>query len=182
MSSDDAIPKICPSCRGKDVTSFSSCRFCGTKYDATNVVKISDPNLNIASNLAIVGLIGMLIATFVWFNAINQHQRAEVMKPLSATIKASNRPRVLEFYADWCGPCRAYGPVVEAAQAKYSDKIDFQRLNVDDPKSQELAAMCGVSSIPRTCIFDKDGKSVADFSGGVSADRLDQYMQQALSN
>src|SRR5690348_10436989 len=107
--SSDAIPKICPSCRGTDVTSFSSCRFCGTRYDAPNFVNTPAPNLNIASNLALVGLIGLLIAAFAWLNFMTQHQRAEGMKPLVATIKSTNRPRVIEFYADWCGPCRAYG-------------------------------------------------------------------------
>ena len=179
----DELPKICPNCRGKDVTSFSSCRFCGTRYDAKREVKEPSVNVNsLATNLVGAGLIGLLVGVFMWFNYATGQARKDNMRPLIATIQSAQRPRVLEFYADWCGPCKAYGPVVEACQAKYSDRVDFQRLNVDDPKSQELAQMCGVSSIPRTCIFDKDGKSVADFAGRVSAERLDEYMRQVVSN
>jgi len=139
------------------------------------------PSLD-GSALGLVVLIGLGIAGFVWFNGTMNHVRTEKMKPVAEQVQSANRPRVIEFYADWCGPCRAYGPIVEACEKKYSDKVDFQRLNVDDPKNREMSQMFDVSSIPKTCILDRNGKAVANFTGGVSAERLDAMVEQVIAN
>ena len=63
---------------------------------------------------------------------------------------------VVDFWADWCGPCRMLGPVIEQLAGQYPDVV-VGKVNVDD--EQELALRYGVMSIP-TVIFFKDGKEI----------------------
>ena len=76
-------------------------------------------------------------------------------------IKSSSKPVLLDFYADWCGPCRMVGPVIEEI-AKERDDIVVGKVNVDE--EEELAAKFGVFSIP-TLVVIKDGKVVSQESG-----------------
>lgn len=66
------------------------------------------------------------------------------------------RPAVIDFYAVWCGPCKATAPVVDALAAEYAGKVDFYKVDVD--KQQELAAMFGVRSIPSLLFIPLEGK------------------------
>lgn len=66
-----------------------------------------------------------------------------------------DRPCVIDFYADWCGPCKEMSPVVERAAAKLTGKVDFMKVDVD--AEGELAAMFGISSIPTFVFFAADG-------------------------
>ena len=59
--------------------------------------------------------------------------------------------KVIKFYANWCGPCRALTPTLEKLGSKYSDDIHIVKVNVD--KHQELAAQFGVRSIPALFFF-----------------------------
>lgn len=62
---------------------------------------------------------------------------------------------LVDFWADWCGPCRMLAPILDELAEKLSDKALFAKVNVDD--EPELAQRFGVSSIP-TVIFFKDGQ------------------------
>lgn len=59
---------------------------------------------------------------------------------------AGERPCIIDFYADWCAPCRAVAPVLEELAAEYEGKIDIYK--IDTEAEQELAAMFGIRSIP----------------------------------
>ena len=76
-------------------------------------------------------------------------------------IKNSEKPVLLDFYADWCGPCRMVAPLIEEIAAERSD-IVVAKVNVDD--EQELAGRFGVFSIP-TLVVMKDGKVVNQSTG-----------------
>jgi thioredoxin 1 len=75
---------------------------------------------------------------------------------LLATVNSEERPVLVDFYADWCGPCVAAAPVIEKLAGEYKDKILITKLNVDEqPKS---AQQYGVMSIPTVLIFKKGAK------------------------
>jgi thioredoxin 1 len=78
-----------------------------------------------------------------------------------AELRASAKPVLVDFYADWCGPCRMVGPIVEEIAAENPD-IVVAKVNVDN--NPELASEFGVFSIP-TMVVLKDGK-VASKSAG----------------
>lgn len=65
-------------------------------------------------------------------------------------IYKGQRPAVIDFYATWCGPCKATAPVVAALAEKYDGKVDFYKVDVD--QQEELAAVFGIRSIP-TLLF-----------------------------
>lgn len=74
----------------------------------------------------------------------------------SEVLKA-DRPVLVDFYADWCQPCRMATPVIEELAEEYSSKIKTSKLDVEE--SPQLAGKYGVMSIPTVIIF-KDGKEV----------------------
>lgn len=65
----------------------------------------------------------------------------------------SDKPVLLDFYADWCGPCKSLLPVVEKLSAKYEDKVIIAKVNVDT--NAELASEFRVRSIPALFLIDK---------------------------
>ena len=83
-------------------------------------------------------------------------------KNFEEEVLNSDKPVIIDFYADWCGPCKAMSPVVEALAEEYAGKIKVGKINVDN--NQDIAMKYGVMSIP-TFIFFKDGKNVSKTVG-----------------
>ena len=84
----------------------------------------------------------------------------------------------VDFFADWCGPCKMLGPVLEEVSAEYPD-IEFAKVNVDE--NMDLAEKYGIMSIPQIFMF-KDGEVIGKFGGyrdigGVRA-FIDQTVKQ----
>ena len=69
---------------------------------------------------------------------------------------AGDLPAIIDFYADWCGPCKMVAPVLEKVAEKYSGKLHVYK--VDTEAEQELAAVFGIQSIPTIYFIPKDGK------------------------
>lgn len=86
-----------------------------------------------------------------------------------AEIKNSSLPVMVEFYADWCGPCRAVAPRVEEFSNEVAGKAKVMRLNVDEERG--LAASYSVRSIPTFIVF-KGGKEVSREMGAISKARM----------
>lgn len=74
----------------------------------------------------------------------------------SSWVYKGQRPAIIDFYADWCGPCKAMAPVFKELAQKYDGKVDFYKVNVDDEK--ELAALFGIRSIPSLLFIPMEGK------------------------
>lgn len=68
------------------------------------------------------------------------------------------RPAIIDFYATWCGPCKATAPVVEKLSEEYNGRIDFYKVDVD--QQEELAALFGVQSIPTLLFIPTEGNPV----------------------
>lgn len=91
---------------------------------------------------------------------------------LTETVQ-NNDILLLDFWADWCGPCKQFGPVFEEASEKNTD-IAFGK--VDTEAQQELAAAAGISSIPTLMAF-REGILVFSQPGALNNSQLDQVIQ-----
>lgn len=65
-------------------------------------------------------------------------------------------PAIVDFYADWCGPCKMVAPVLEGLSKEYAGKVNIYK--VDTEKEQELASVFGIRSIPSILFIPKEGK------------------------
>jgi len=83
------------------------------------------------------------------------------------TNNAVNKPTVIDFYADWCGPCRQISPLFEELESEYGDSVQFRRVNVD--ANEQLAAQYGITSIPTFIFLDAEGRVVSSVTGADSA-------------
>jgi thioredoxin len=86
-------------------------------------------------------------------------------------------PVIVDFYADWCRPCRALAPTMDELALEYKGKIRIYKINTDE--NRELSGLMGISSIPALLFVPKSGKP--SFSlGALPKDRLKQMIQDML--
>jgi thioredoxin 1 len=76
---------------------------------------------------------------------------------------------LMDFYADWCGPCKMQGPIFEDLAKDFSDKVEFRKINVD--KEGDLATEKSIMVVP-TIILEKDGVEVQKWMGVTSKEEL----------
>lgn len=88
-----------------------------------------------------------------------------------------DRPAIIDFYADWCGPCRTIAPFLEELAAEYADQIYIYKVNVDNER--ELAGLFGIQSIPSLLFIPMEGKPQMTQGAG-SKDDLKKSIEDLL--
>ncbi|MBC8215791.1 MAG: thioredoxin [Candidatus Marinimicrobia bacterium] len=94
----------------------------------------------------------------------------------SEVIKA-NQPVLVDFWAEWCGPCKAIAPTINAIAKEYTEKVKVGKVNVD--QNQQVAMQYGIRSIPSLLIFNK-GKVVQQIVGAVPKESITKLLDETL--
>ena len=98
-------------------------------------------------------------------------------KDFENEVLKSEIPTVVDFYADWCGPCRMVSPIIETLSKEYAGRAKFVKVNTDD--NQDLAERFGIMSIPTIMVF-KNGQIASRTVGAGPAAMYKQKIDAAL--
>lgn len=93
-------------------------------------------------------------------------------------VLQSEKPVLVDFWAEWCAPCRMLAPTVEAVGEQYAGSADVVKLNVDDNPS--TAEAYGIKGIPTLILFS-EGKEVERIVGATSKDTISRMIEKSLS-
>jgi len=90
---------------------------------------------------------------------------------------SGDKPCIIDFYADWCAPCRTLTPIMEELSEEYKGKVDIYK--VDTEKEQELAAMFGIRSIPSILFIPREGQPQMA-AGALPKEALEKAIEDVL--
>jgi thioredoxin len=87
------------------------------------------------------------------------------------------RPAIIDFYADWCGPCKFVAPILEQLSEEYKDRLDIYKVDTD--VEQELSAVIGIQSIPSLLFIPMEGKPMMQ-AGALPKNTLKEIIETEL--
>lgn len=91
---------------------------------------------------------------------------------------AGDKPTIVDFYADWCGPCKMLAPIFEELSREYEGEINFYK--VDTEAEQEISAMFGIRSIPTIMFMQPDGKEPQVINGVLPKPKMKEVIEQVF--
>ena len=89
----------------------------------------------------------------------------------------SGKPMVLDFWAEWCGPCRMVSPIIDELATEYEGRVTIGKMNVDE--NDDVVGRFGIRNIP-TVLFFKDGKMVYKVVGATAKDKFVEKIEAML--
>ncbi len=104
--------------------------------------------------------------------------RSLTRETFESEILQSSQPTVVDFWADWCAPCRAVAPTVARLAEEFEGRVTVGKVNVDE--EPELARSYGIRSIPALLVF-RDGEVVDQIVGALPFEQLSQRVESVLA-
>jgi thioredoxin 1 len=94
-----------------------------------------------------------------------------------ADVLQSKKPVLVDYWAEWCGPCKMIAPILDEVASAYGDKLQIAKMNVDE--NRDIPGKFGIRGIPTLMIF-KDGQLAATKVGAMSKSQLTAFIDQQL--
>ena len=108
---------------------------------------------------------------------MSEHIAHTTDSDFDADVLQSEQPVLIDFWAEWCGPCKMIAPILDDLAGEYSGRLAIKKLNIDE--NQGVAQKFGVRSIPRLILF-KDGAAQGQVVGLTSKKNLTEFLDSNL--
>ena len=105
--------------------------------------------------------------------------RSVTDQSFATDVLGAGKPVLVDFWAEWCGPCRMIAPALEEIAGEIGDKVDIVKLNIDE--NPDTPTRYGVRGIPTMVLF-RDGKPVAQKVGAAPRSQIQQWLEAEIQS